>query len=114
MTIDEAIDTIRLFVEEMHDNRDAVLGVDDDDMSPWIVADAFSVVKTALADDAALRAQIVTLRDALAPFVGYCVFIEHRDNDETILSGQAGRLEWRHLRTADFRRARAAYEGTQP
>ena len=71
-------------------------------------------VRADLADVAAIRAQIVTLRDALAPFVGYCVFIEHRDNDETILSGQAGRLEWRHLRTADFRRARAAYEGTQP
>ena len=85
MTIDEAIDTIRLFVEEMHDNRDAVLGVDDDDMSPWIVADACSVVKAALADDAALRAEIARLgREIDALRAGRQITtVEFRDGEPT-------------------------------
>jgi hypothetical protein len=60
-TTTEALAVVREFVDDIHDNRDAVLGIDGDDRSPWEVADALAVIEAALSGEAALRAEIARL-----------------------------------------------------
>lgn len=52
------------------------------------------------------------MREVLRPFAQMASLVEGQEEDETVLSLQAGPLQWRHLTVGDLRRARSLYLAT--